>query len=336
MSPRRASSLALSITANYLIRVLVRLSPQRWLSPSITLRLFRASSSAGTALTSASIRRHHPARTWTTRSDLSYAPGRDGRFDLVVPDGPGPHPWLLWVHGGGWHFGEKEYPLPYVELLAAHGFAGVVVNYPRAPRSAHPAAPLAVDRALAHVLAHADEYGLDPERVVLAGDSAGAQVAAEVATLVSNPAFAAAGGVVPALGADRLRGVLLFCGIYDTVALNDSDRYFEAGLESAMWALARDRGWPSSETCRRMSVVHHVDAAFPPTFLAAGNADPLTRRQTPPMAERLRALGVPLDEYYPGTDERPVNHEFQFWLDTPEGTEALERAVAFLRKVVAP
>lgn len=336
MNIRRPVSFAVSVVAHFSVRVLSRLKPQRWLTPSISLRFFRLSSRAGFELTTANVRRHQPEPTWTTRSDLVYTPGgRDGLFDLVLPDGPGPHPWLLWAHGGGWHFGSKEYPLPYVELLASRGIAGVVVNYPLAPASAYPAAPRAVNAALTHVLEHAAEYGLDPDRVVLAGDSAGAQVAAQVAALTTNPAYAAETGLRPALTPAQLRGTLLFCGIYDAVGLDDSDRFFEAALESAMWSLARTRRWQASETCLQMSVRNHVNAGFPPTFLAAGNADPLTRRQTPPMAARLRELGVEVDEYFPGTPENPVNHEFQYWLATTEGAEAFDRAVAFLEKVTA-
>lgn len=336
MTPRRTVWLLVGIAANYTVRILARLRPQNWLTPAVSLRIFRLSSAAGLELTTSDVRRHQPAPTWTTTTDLAYAPGgRDGLFDLVLPQGPGPHPWLLWVHGGGWHFGSKEYPLPYVELLASRGFAGVCVNYPLAPRSAHPAAPRAVNDALAHLVGHAAEYGLDPDRVVLAGDSAGAQVAAQVAALITNADYAAQTGLHPALSPEQLRGALLFCGIYDAAALVDSDRFFEAGLESAMWSLSGTRRWQASETCRQMSVRHHLTARFPPTFLAAGNADPLTRRQTPPMVDRLRELGVTLDEYYPGTPQHPVNHEFQYWLGTPEGVEAFERAVAFLTEVTS-
>lgn len=336
MNIRRAVSLAVSVVAHLAVRVLSRLKPQRWLTPWISLRVFRLSSRAGFELTTASVRRQQPEPTWTTRSDLVYAAGgRDGLFDLVLPAGPGPHPWLLWAHGGGWHFGSKEYPLPYVELLASRGIAGVVVNYPLAPGSAYPAAPRAVNAALAHVLEHSVEYGLDRDRVVLAGDSAGAQVAAQVAALTTNPAYAAETGLTPALAPSQLRGALLFCGIYDAVGLDDSDRFFEAALESAMWSLARTRRWQTSAACREMSVRNHVTAAFPPAFLAAGNADPLTRRQTPPMVARLRELGVEVEEYSPGTPESPVNHEFQYWLATAEGAEAFERAVAFFTKVTA-
>ncbi|MCX6395734.1 MAG: alpha/beta hydrolase [Propionibacteriales bacterium] len=332
MSLGRTASIV-PVLARYLLRVLVRLSPQRWLTPAVTLRVLRAANRDGMAVGADRMRQHLPPRTWTTRTDLTYGDnGRDSLFDLVLPDGPGPHPWLLWVHGGGWHFGSKEFPLPYVELLASRGFAGVVVNYPLAPGPAYPAAPRAVNDALAHVLSRASELGLDPDRVVLAGDSAGAQVAAEVATLVTSPEYAARTTVTPALTADQLRGVLLFCGLYDTTALGDSDRHFAAALESAMWSLAGTRHWRSTATSHLMSTRDHVTAAFPPTFLSAGNADPLTATQSVPFAVRLAELGVQVEEFFPGTATAPAHHEFQFALETPAGAEALERVTDFLAR----
>lgn len=337
MSPRRVLVVGTAVVLTLATRVLAHLRPQRWLPPAISLRLWRWTAATGMAMTTAEMRKHLPTGGRQVRTDLSYAPGRDGRFDLVVPDSaafPGPHPWVLWVHGGGWHFGEKAHPLPYLELLATHGFAGVAVNYPLAPESRYPAAPEAVNAALAHLLGRAASYGLDPQRVVLAGDSAGAQVAAETALTTTSPAHAAATGRTPALPAPALRGALLFCGIFETDALDDSDRFFSSGLESAMWALSGSRRWKESEANRLMDVRAQVTADFPPTFLAAGNADALTRRQTPPFAARLRELGVPVETYEPGTPDSPVHHEFQFRLGTPEGQEALERTLAFLRRVL--
>jgi acetyl esterase/lipase len=310
--------LATAVIASFLVRLLVRLEPQRWCPPAISLRLFRLSSGPGTAIVTADLRKHLPPGGRSVRTDLAYADGGlEGRFDLVLPDGPGPHPLVVWFHGGGWYFGDKGDVLPYLELLATRGYAGAAVNYPLAPGSAYPAAPTHGALALSHLVGNAAAYGLDPTRVVLAGDSAGAQVAAELA----------------ALDPGAVRGALFFCGIFDPAGLGDSNRMFGAALESAMWSLARTKDWQHSGTCRAMSVVDNVTADFPPTFLGAGNQDPLTRRQTPRMAARLRELGVALDEYYPGTEAAPMYHQFQFWLGTPEGAEALERVVAFLDRV---
>lgn len=334
---RRVQRLAVAVLATLLVRVAARLKAQRWLSPAISLRLFRISSESSSAVIAQQVRHHLPATGWSTRHDLRYSPdsGRDGLFDLVLPLGPGPHPLVVWLHGGGWHFGDKADALPYVELLATRGFAGAVLNYPLAPTARYPDAPRAVNNALAHLVAHAQDYDIDVGRIVLAGDSAGAQVAAELAALTTNPGYAASTTLIPALKPAQLRGALLFCGIYDPAGLVESDRMFEAVLESAMWSLARSRSWVTSETCRLMTVVDHVSADFPPTFLAAGNADPLTRRQFAPMERRLRECGVALDAYSPGDDAHPVNHEFQLRLTTPEAQEALARAVAFLERVTA-
>lgn len=334
MSPGRVLRRGIGLAATLTVRVLARLAPQRWCPPAISLRLFGLSAALGIGQTADDVRRHQPAATWVTRTNLRYAGSKpDGLFDLVLPLGAGPHPVVVWLHGGGWHFGDKALVLPYLEILASRGFAGVALNYPLAPRNAYPAAPSAVNDALGHLLANADEYGIDPTRLVLAGDSAGAQVAAEVATLLTNPAFAGECGLAPA--PVRPRGTLLFCGIYDTDALDDSDRMFEAALQSAMWSLSRTRSWKASTANHLMSIRHHVTAEFPPTFLASGNTDPLTRRQSPPFAARLRELGVDVDEYRVGTEAMPANHEFQFRLGDEAGAKALEDAVAFLNRVTA-
>jgi acetyl esterase/lipase len=317
------------VISTLLVRVLARLAPQRWCPPALSLRLFRASSAPGTAAYAEAVRTHLPPATWTTTAVA--IPG--GLIDLVIPDGPGPHPLVVWVHGGGWHFGDRSYPLPYLEMLASRGFAGASLDYPLAPGARYPAAPRQVNEALRYLVEQAADDRIDPHRIVLAGDSAGAQLAAEVAALITNPAYAASTTLIPALGPEQLRGALLFCGIYDPPALVDADRMFSAVLGSAMWSLTGTREWWSSEACRLMTVVDHVTAQFPPTLLAAGSHDPLTRRQHPSMAARLREHGVLLEEFCPGDDARPINHEFQFWLDTPEAAEALERSIAFLSRV---
>ena len=305
--------------ATVLVRVLGRLRPQRWCPPAISLRLFRLSSRATNAITTADLYRHVPAEGWRARTDLAYGPGRFDRFDLVLPEGPGPHPVVLWVHGGGWHFGDKGDVLPYGAMLAARGFAVAAVNYPLAPRAAYPAAPRAVRAALDHLVAHASDLDLDPDRVVLAGDSVGAQIVSELAVT----------------GAGPLRGLLLFCGIYEPAALDDSDRMFEAVLGSAMWSVTRSRRWQASAACAAMTVTDKVSADLPPTFLSGGRQDPLFRRQTPAMARSLREAGVEVEEFHPGDEDAPCFHEYQLWRGTPAGTEAFERVVAFLSRTVA-
>jgi len=319
VSIRRAAHLGVAVLATFLVRVLVRLKPQRWCPPALSLRLFRLSFHATNAINTNDQRRHVPDAGWTARTDLPYGDAASARFDLALPDRPGPHPLVVWVHGGGWHFGDKSDVLPYAAKLAARGFAVAAVNYPLAPRARYPAAPTAVRAAIDHLVANAGQYDLDPGRIVLAGNSVGAQIVSELAIASPHP----------------LRGLVLFCGIYDPVGLDDSDRMFEAVLESAMWSVTRSRTWQDSPICGQMTVIDKVTADFPPTFLTGGQQDPLFRRQTPPMARRLHELGVPLEEFYPGDEAEPCFHEYQTWLGTPAGTEAFERVAGFLDRGLA-
>lgn len=62
-----------------------------------------------------------------------------------------------------------------------------------------------VNQALAYLVKHADEYDIDPTRIFLAGDSAGAQIAGQMANLVTSPSYAAKVGIVPTVDPSALK-----------------------------------------------------------------------------------------------------------------------------------
>ena len=123
--------------------------------------------------------------------------------DVVeLPVGEGTFPIVLWIHGGAFVGGDKSDVQYYAAALAAEGYAVACMNYCRAPEEKYPAPHEQTQEALRWLAGIADSYALDMERFVLAGDSAGAHVAAQFAAMQSNPAyaiemgFASAGGVV--------------------------------------------------------------------------------------------------------------------------------------------
>jgi acetyl esterase/lipase len=329
---RRLAGALRLFAGSLFLALFTRVRPHRWLPPAISLRILRAYFEPGSTAIAANMRRAVPAGGRTVRTDLSYdrAAGRDGLFDLIRPDGPGPFPVVVFLHGGGNYYGSKADVLPYCELLATHGFAGVALNYPRIPEHRHPAAPLAVLRAIEHLRAHASEYDVDPGRIVIAGDSAGAQIAASAALACTNPSYAEALGATSTPPAASIRGVVLFCGTVDAASLLNAGRVFTSILASSQWALAGRRDWLESESAALYSVRDHLTPSYPPTFLRAGNADPLTAGGTVPMATRLRELGVEVDCKIPGDAANPVHHQYQFKLGTPEADETVTDLVRFL------
>jgi acetyl esterase/lipase len=94
-------------------------------------------------------------------------------MDIYRPDGPGPHPAVVLMHGGGWIGGSKAGYQVMAPMLARNGFAACAINYRLAPRFPYPAAFDDCQRAIRWVRAHGKEYDINPKRVGALGDSAG-------------------------------------------------------------------------------------------------------------------------------------------------------------------
>jgi acetyl esterase len=120
--------------------------------------------------------------------------GHSLTLDAWLPDDGQRRGAVILVHGGGWEAGDKRtYIRPWFETLTAAGIPWFTINYRVAPQYPHPAAVEDIEAAVRWVRRHANEYNVDPSRLVLMGESAGGHLAAlaalrgkvEVAGLVS-------------------------------------------------------------------------------------------------------------------------------------------------------
>jgi acetyl esterase/lipase len=211
-----------------------------------------------------------------------------------------------------------------------------------APGGTYPTSIHQVNDALAYIQQNAARFHLDPDRVVLAGDSAGAQITSQIAALVTNPAYAAELRLTPSLAPPQLRGAILFCGIYDMRAFLANDhlpgngglmaRLTRWGADEAMWAYTGSRDHDSA-TLRQMSSIDHATAAFPPTFMSGGNEDPLTDAQSRPLSAMLAGLGIEVTTlFYPPDHQPGLAHAYQFDLDNADGQNALAQMLRFLKQ----
>lgn len=262
-------------------------------------------------------------------ADEPYGDGPDAVLDVYRrTEARAPAPTIVWVHGGAFVGGSKEELRHWFELLAHEGYTVVAPRYSLAPGATYPTPVRQVMAVLGHVCAHAGRLCVDPHRLVLAGDSAGAQLAAQVATLVTSHAYAEQVGIEPRIRPDQLRGVVLCCGAYDP-SLDDTPSVF---VRAVLWAYSGTRDLAGDPAFGLTAVPSHVTADFPPVFVTAGNADPLLP-QTAALVERLDALGVETDTLlFPPDTRPPLGHEYQFLLDTSAGREALSRILAFLAR----
>jgi len=275
---------------------------------------------------------HVPKTGIDAALDVQYdATDKDARLDIFHPQGAVPRTTIVWIHGGGHVAGKKEEIANYLRILASKGYGVVGIEYTRAPDAHYPVPVEQANRALAWLSANAPRYGLSRDRFVLAGDSAGAQIAAQVATIVTSPKYARDLSIRPALDPARLVGTVLFCGPFDaqlTVPKNGAGPSWF--IRSVMWAYMGRKDFWNDPRVASYSVARFVTKDFPPTFISVGNGDAL-QAHSYLMADQLRAQGVPVDVLFWPQDHQPaLPHEYQFDLDTAEGREALRRTEAFL------
>ena len=219
-----------------------------------------------------------------------YAPAEPG----------GPHPLLVYFHGGGWVVGDLDTHDATCRLLCRHAGVHVLsVDYRLAPEHPFPAAVRDAGAAFAWACAHAAELGADPARVAVGGDSAGGNLAA-VATRLA----ATGGGPVPVLqlliypatdlDAERPSLSLFAEGFYLTRA--DRDWYTETYLRGA-----------SDEDPLGSPLLAGALAGLPPAIVINAAFDPL-RDEGEAYAQALREAGTPvLARRFPGLTHAFVN-----------------------------
>ncbi len=258
-----------------------------------------------------------------------------GTLDVFSPsDSTGPLPTVVWIHGGAWISGDKGNIDPYIRIIAARGFTTVALNYTIAPEATYPTALNQLNDALGYLVAHADELRIDPDQIVIAGDSAGAQYTAQLATLVTSPKYAQLVGITPSLSPQQLRAVVVNCGIYDVSGIPNAPGIGGWGFRTALWAYLGTKDWSHTPGGEQMSTLDDVTADFPQTWISGGNADPLTTTQSKPFAARLESLGVKVTSVFYDEDHVPaLPHEYQFHLDFEDAQTALDSTAAFLHSV---
>jgi acetyl esterase/lipase len=325
---------AVSVTAIVLLVVLILVSiasSTPWPSALVIRSVF----AKGAAETVAEMKPYVPATGVTAQTGLRYAPGSpDTTFDLFRPDGADePLPTIVWIHGGAWISGTSADVDPYLRILASHGYTTVGVNYTVGPEATYPTAVTQLNDALAYLDAHAATLGIDRTRIVLAGDSAGSQLASQLAVLTTSPEYSHLLGIAPALKPEQLSAVVLNCGVYDLGALSSLNGILAWGFKTALWSYSGTKDWSQTYVGSTMSTIQHVTDRFPPTYISGGNGDGLTWSQSVPMATTLRAKGVDVTElFWPANHEPELPHEYQFHLRFAEAHQALDATLAFLKK----
>ncbi len=266
-------------------------------------------------------------------SDIEFSRpgGYSLQMDAHVPEGEGPFPAVVIVHGGAWVTGDRKRSVePLFKPLSDAGFAWFSISYRLAnmvePRSTPTIAATAallggaiddVRAGVAYVRSHASEYNVDPHRIALVGESAGAQLAA-----------------VAALKPGRNGDVQAVVGFYcpsDLVALVQTMPMIPDSFRRAV------KDTPFEQILlaylRELSPMNWVRDGAPPFLLIHGTADTVVPfQQSVDLCSAMRKAGSTCDVY-------PVDgagHGLRWWSGPNPGmTEYKQQMVRWLTQELA-
>jgi acetyl esterase/lipase len=222
-----------------------------------------------------------------TFDDQVYVAGSTNprqRLDLVVPRGASGVPVVVFVHGGFWIHQDKNYFAPFVGLyhnvgiaLARRGIATAVIDYRLAPEVMFEQQLDDVAAAVRWVHDHVAEHGGDPQRMVIAGHSAGGHIAALLAF---------DDGRLTSRGVDTsaIRGYVPLSPILDLPAMAAADPD-DAAIAAEVFGTALVAESP----------VTYLSPATAPILLVMGSADlDIVLAQVPPAVATLAAMNAPV------------------------------------------
>ena len=224
------------------------------------------------------------------------------------------NPLILIIHGGYWKSGDKSVHVQQGIEFAELGYTAVSVNYRLTPEHVFPANVEDVFDAIRFLTDHADQYRIDPTRIVTWGGSAGGHLSAFVGLAANTEGRSYNEGIDPA----AVRGVITLYGMHDLTLDIQRDHPF------TIQYIGR-RHLPGDAAWRDASPVYHVDSDDPPVLLVHGSLDgSVSVQNSDALSAQLATAGVPY--VYDRIEGWP--HAMDFF--SPIGERTLWQAYRFL------
>ena len=237
-------------------------------------------------------------------------------------------PLIVLLHGGGFIGGSKESTAAYARTLASYGYIVANVDYAYAPEHTYPTPIIQLNRAIEYLKENAEAFHIDINNVFIAGGSAGAQIASQFAAIQTNDTLAVKMKVNRVLSKEQLKGVILFCGLYNM------DNVIETGfpwMQEYLWAYTGEKDFKKYEKLDEISTVKQITESYPPTFITVGNKDEL-ESQSMELIEVLKSKGIKHTAVLFNDSNKRLMHQYQFMLWLKDSLDTLEKLVAFIKE----
>lgn len=228
-------------------------------------------------------------------ADLEFAVvnGQSLKLDLYMPKGVKSPPLVLWIHGGGWHAGNKS--SCGIKWMTEHGYAVASTSYRLTDKATFPAQIHDCKAALRWLRANESKYGYSTHKVGVAGSSAGGMLAALMGTC----------GGVKALEGDvggnseqssRVDAVIDFYGASDFILRSKTQPHRANKPGSVVYKLLGGGADKEIELAKQASAAYHVSSDDPPMLIFHGDKDnTVLLDQSLKIQEVYKSANLPLD-----------------------------------------
>jgi acetyl esterase/lipase len=250
-----------------------------------------------------------PEPQFTLVSDVQFCTGGGSPLlmDILLPKHPvaTPTPAVLWIHGGSWEHGDKN-AHSNAAFLAEGGFVAATLSYRLSGQSPFPAAIEDSKCAIRFLRANAAKYGIDPDRIGVAGSSAGGHLAELVATADPSAGLEGDGGWqdVPS----RVQAAASYYGP------SDLTKPFPQDTIPVIVKFLQGTEKEKPELYRKASPVYYVSKDDPPLLLVHGEQDvDVPPDQSARMAKAYHHAGLPVEFI----KVENAGHDFQHIGDGP-------------------
>ncbi len=257
----------------------------------------------------------------------------NGTLDIIFPkENAEEAPVIFWIHGGAFVAGHKSDITEYAVQLAANGYVVVNMNYALAPEEHYPVPLYQVSEAYQFIQANAEAFEINLDNVYFAGDSAGAQIAAQYVNIQTDMLYAEQMNMEPAVDAETIKGALLFCGPFNLQRLSqiESGRIVQFMMDRVGWAYMGSRNWKELPETQLASVAEHVTENFPASFITDGNTGSFEAHGKE-LAEILDSKGVLVESvFFEKEVWGELGHNYQFLMNTEASQFSFEKLLDFL------
>ena len=253
-----------------------------------------------------------------TKVEISKKEDHSLTTDIHVPEGEGPFPILVYFHGGGWISGSPKSHRKICHRFAEAGFLVFNVDYALAPENPFPQGFDECCESVRWVVANAEKYKGDSNRLSVGGDSAGGNLTAACAASLADDSEV------------DIKKILLIYGVFDFLSMGEtSDVLVNTDTDLMMEMMVGSYLGPERDEAvlsdPRVSPIH-VSDKLPPAHILCGTLDGLMAGSKI-LAEKLNSQGIENEEFYYENMPHGFLHFEDFF---PESRQAIDRMVAFL------